>query len=318
MPKDKKNNDIHGINMDLEQAIDRYAEITKEENQGQEGSKDILAEGECQMALFKGKEIRQVFHDNEWFFSIVDVIEAVTESKNPSRYWSELKSQLTENEDFSELFENIEKLKMPSADGKLRATDAVNTEALFRIVQSIPSKKAEPFKQWLAKTGYERIQEIQNPEIAIKRAMMTYRAKGYSDEWINARLQTIVSRKMLTKEWQDRGIKDKEYGILTNVISKGTFGINTKQHKQIKGLKSQSLRDHMSPLELALTMLGETTTAEIAKTTDAQGFYENESAAHHGGQIAGNARKNIERKLNRKVVTSSNYLGKNKQDKLIE
>jgi prophage antirepressor-like protein len=318
MSNDTNDNDTHGIDMDLEKAIDQFTEITKEENEGQEPQGELLNEGDSQLALFKGKEIRQVFHDDEWVFSIVDVIEAVTETARPRKYWSDLKRKLTETEDFSELSENIGQLKMPAADGKMRSTEVVNTETLFRIVQSIPSKKAENFKKWLAKTGYERIQEIQDPAIAIKRAMSTYRAKGYSDEWINARLQTIVSRKMLTKEWQDRGIVDKEYGILTNVISEGTFGLKTKEHKKLKGLKSQNLRDHMSPLELALTMLGETTTAEMAKTTDAQGFYENESAAHSGGQIAGNARKNIERKLGKKIVTKENQLGTNKQKKLFD
>lgn len=318
MSKSTENRNIHGIDMDLEKAIDQFAEITKEEAEAQSQQGELLAEGEAQMALFRGKEIRQVFHGGEWFFSIIDVVAAVTGSDQPSRYWNELKAQLTEKEDFSELFGNIEKLKMPSADGKRRNTDAVNTETLFRIVQSIPSKKAEPFKKWLAKTGYERIQEIQNPEIAIKRAILTYKAKGYPDEWINARLQTIVSRKVLTKEWQERGIEGREFAFLTDVISKGTFGLKTKEHKEAKGLKNHNLRDHMSPLELALTMLGETTTAELAKTTDAQGYRENEHAAHSGGKIAGDARKNIERKLGKKVVTKENYLPTNKQRKLTD
>ena len=319
MSDGSKKQNIHGIDMDLEQALDQFKKLTKEETGKDPHPDGLLAEGEAQMALFKGKQIRQVFHDDEWFFSIVDVIHAVTGSDRATQYWTDLKTKLAESEGFSELYDNIVRLKMPStADGKMRDTEAVNTETLFRIVQSVPSNHAEPFKKWLAKTGYERIQEIQNPEIAIKRAMLDYKAKGYSDEWINARVQTIVSRKMLTKEWQERGVQGSEYAFLTDVISKGTFGLKTKAHKELKGLKNQNLRDHMSPLELALTMLGETTTAEMAKITDAQGYKENEKAAHTGGKIAGDARKNIERKLMKPVVTGENYLPNSKQGKLIK
>lgn len=320
MSDKSKNQNIHGIDMDMEKAIDQFAKITKEEAESRPAKGELLAEGEAQMALFRGKQIRQVFHDDEWFFSIVDVVHAVTGSDRATQYWTDLKAQLAENEGFIELYGNTVRLKMPGTDGKMRDTEAVNTETLFRIVQSIPSKAAEPFKKWLAKTGYERIQEIQNPEIAIKRAMLDYKAKGYSDEWINARLQTIVSRKMLTKEWQERGVQGCEYAFLTDVISKGTFGLKTREHKDLKGLraKNHNLRDHMSPLELALTMLGETTTAEMAKITDAQGYRENEKAAHTGGKIAGDARKNIERKLLKPVVTKENYLPGDKQGKLIK
>jgi len=273
--------------------------------------KEAPLEEEVQLVLFKGKEIRQKFHNNEWFFSVIDAIAAISESDQPSRYWNELKAQLTKKEGFLELFANIEKLKMPSADGKSRETDAVNTETLFRIIQSIPSKKAEPFKKWLAKVGYERIQEFQDPEIAIKRAMLTYKVKGYPDEWVNARIQTILSRKEITSEWSKRGIEGMKYALLTDSISLGTFGIKTQYHRNFKGLKKHhNLRDHMSPLELALTMLGETTTVEIAKSTNAQGFKENDEAAKAGGQIAGNTRKNIEKQIGKKVVTNSNFLGK--------
>ncbi|KIE44161.1 phage antirepressor protein [Geobacter soli] len=280
-----------------------------------------MGEGDSQLILFKGKQIRQVFHDDEWFFSIVDVIEAITGTERPRQYWNDLKKQLTEKEGFSELSDFIVQLKMPSSDGKKYNTDAVNTETLFRIVQSIPSPKAEPFKKWLAKVAYERIQEFQNPEIAIKRALLIYKVKGYSDEWINARIQTIVSRKELTREWAKRGIKEgMEYAILTDIISKGTFGLGIQEHKKLKGLnlRTHNLRDHMSPLELALTMLGETTTAELARNTDAQGFKDNEYAATTGGKIAGDTRKSIEKKLGKPVVTRQNFLNSSeeKQEKL--
>jgi len=309
----KKHNDPVKLDMGTDEAIEKFAAVTKEENSELDNPQgDLLQEGEPGLVIFRGKEIRQVFHENEWFFSIVDVIEAIVGTDRPSKYWTDLKKEL-EEQGLTELSGNIGKLPMPSADGKNRKTEAVNTETLFRIAQSIPSKKAEPFKRWLAKVGYERIQETQDPEIAIKRALLTYKAQGRTDEWINQRVQTIASRKILTSEWQKRGVKDRQYGRLTNVISKQTFGIKTGDHKEIKGLKSQNLRDHMSPLELALTMLGETTTAEIAKQTDAQGYIENESAAHTGGRVAGDARKNIERRLNRPVVTSDNYLPGSKQ-----
>ena len=279
---------------------------------------DLLHEGETQLALFKNKEIRQVFHNGEWYFSIIDVVEAVTGSDRPRKYWNDLKIQLVENEGFSELSDNIGQLKMKSSDGKNYLTDAVNVETVFRIVQSIPSKNAEPFKKWLAKVGYERIQEIQNPEIAIKRAMLTYKTKGRDDAWINQRVKTIISRKELTDEWSQRGInKGKEYAILSDTISKETFEKKVQEHKDLKGLKKHhSLRDHMSPLELALTMLGETATAELAKNQDAQGFYQNKDVAKAGGKIAGGARKNIESKIKKPVVTKNNFLPGAKQTKL--
>lgn len=307
--------------IDIGKDLEKFVKITKEEmNATPPTEADLIGEGEAQMVLFKGKEIRQVFHDDEWFFSIVDVIGAMTESTSPSRYWTELRGKLKEEGADNDLFDNIEKLKMRGTDGKLYPTDSVNTETLFRIIQSIPSPKAEPFKKWLAKVAYERIQEFQNPEIAIKRALLIYKVKGYTDEWINARVQTIVSRKELTREWQQRGIVEGlEYAILSDTISKGTFGIKVKEHKNLKGLvKNHNLRDHMSPLELALTMLGETTTAELARNTDAQGFSANAKAADKGGKIAGETRKNIEKQLGKKIVTSSNFLGTSseKQGKL--
>jgi len=310
------------LDMDAEEAIQRFVKVTKEEIEGQSHNKDLVQEGEAQLALFRGKEIRQVLHNDEWYFSIVDVVGALTGSDRPRQAWSDTKRKLVENEDFSELYEKIVQLKMPSSDGKSYMTDAANVETVFRVVQSISSKRAEPFKRWLAKVGYERIQETQDPEIAIKRAILTYKANGYKDEWINARIQSIVSRKELTHEWSRRGVKEgHEYAILTNTISQGTFDLSVEGHKAEKSLKKRhNLRDHMSTLELALTMLGETTTAEIAKTQNAQGFYENRSAAVTGGQVAGSARKNIEKKIGKRVVTKENFLpgSKPEQTKLPE
>lgn len=324
MSEDKKNNNEGykkplDLNMNMDEALERFTKVTKEELEEQQIEGELVPEGQTQLALFRGKEIRQVFHDGKWYFSAIDVIAAVTGSDQPSRYWNELKKQLTEKEDFSELFGNIEKLKMVSTDGKMRETDSVDTETLFRIVQSIPSKKAEPFKRWLAKVGYERIQEIQNPEIAIKRAILTYKAKGYPDEWVNARMQTIFSRKELTHEWAKRGVEGMEYALLTDAISIGTFGVKSQDHKSIKKLKkNHSLRDHMTPLELALTMLGETTTAELTRSLSAQGFKQNEQAAKTGGKIAGKARIDIENKIGKPIVTEENFLPESKQRKLIK
>jgi len=307
------------MTIDIGKDLEKFVKLTKEDMEANPPTaSDLIGEGESQLALFKGKSIRQVFHDDEWFFSIVDAIAAITETDRPRQYWSDLKKHLAENEGFIELYEEIVQLKMPSSDGKMYKTDCVATETLFRIIQSVPSPKAEPFKKWLAKIAYERIQEYQNPEIAIKRALLIYKVKGYTDEWINARVQTIVSRKELTREWQQRGVSEGlEYAMLTDTISRGTFGIKTKDHKETKGLsKNHNLRDHMTPLELALTMLGETTTAELARNTNAQGFHANETAAKKGGNIAGATRVNIEKQLGKKVVTSSNFLGTEIQEKL--
>lgn len=297
-----------GLDIPKDEAIGRAAKATSADTKVQGTDVNIIEEGEGQIALFKGKEVRQVFHNNEWFFSIVDVIEAVTESPSPSRYWSELKKQLSEDEGFSELFGNIEQLKMKSSDGKKYATDAVNVETLFRIVQSIPSAKAEPFKRWLAKTGYERIQEIQNPEIGVKRAILQWQVQGRSEDWIDARIRSIVTRKDLTDEWRDRGIEGQEYGQLTNIISRKTFGIDTAAHKKLKGLKAHNLRDHMTDLELIFTMLGEKSTTAIAVATDAKGYKENADAAASGGKVAGDARRGLEAKLGKSITTKENFL----------
>ena len=276
----------------------------------QEEKEQALIEGKTQLALFRGEEIRKVLHEGEWHFSIVDVIEVLTESRTPRRYWSDLKRGL-QKEGFSELYEKIVQLKIISEDGKMRETDTADTETLFRIVQSIPSKKAEPFKKWLAKVGYERIKETENPEIAIKRAIVTYKAKGYDDEWVAARIQTILSRKEVTREWKNRGIEGVQYAILTDAISMGTFKVTTKQHRELKELKkSHNLRDHMTPLELALTMLGETATVEITKTLKPRGLKQNKQVAKQGGEVAGKAREDIEERIGRPVLSKDNYLPK--------
>ena len=278
----------------------------------EKGEGVIPFEGETQVTLFKDNKVRRVFHENEWYFSIVDVIEAVVETASPSRYWTHLRVKLSKKEGFTDLFDKIEKVQMTGRDGKKYPTEAADTETVFRIMQSVPSPKAEPFKRWLAKTGYERIKEFQNPELAIKRAMMDYALQGRSDEWIKARVRTLISRKELTAEWSKRGVKEGlEYAVLTDVISKKTFEVTTQKHKEYKGLgKNHGLRNHMTDLELVLTMLGEASTAELTRARDAQGFMENQQTAHDGGEIAGDARKNLERQLQRPVVSSSNFLPK--------
>ena len=290
--------------------MEKAAKATAKVKKLGENTEIAVADGESQITLFKGQEVRQVCHNNEWYFSIVDVIRAVTGTERPSQYWSDLKTQLIDSEGFIELYGNIVQLKMPAPDGKMRATDAVNVETLFRIIQSIPSDKAEPFKRWLAKTGYERIQEIQNPEIAVKRAIVQWQVQGRSEDWIDARIRAIVTRKELTDEWQARGIVDgQHYGELTNIISRKTFGLDTAAHKKYKGLKAQSLRDHMTDLELIFTMLGEKSTTAIAVATDAQGFRENADAASSGGKVAGDARRNLEARLGKPIVSRDNFLG---------
>ena len=280
-------------------------------------SQEILASSK--IAIFKGKSIRKIIYNDEWYFSIVDVIEVLTESSNSRRYWSDLKSKLTENEGFSQLYDFIVQLKMESSDGKRYLTDTANTETIFRLIQSIPSPKAEPFKRWLAKVGYERIQEIEDPELATKRARAIYKAKGYSDSWIEKRMRGIAIREQLTDEWDKRGIKEqKEYAILTAEISEATFGVKPSEHKILKQLKKENLRDHMTDLELIFSMLGEASTTEIATQRDAQGFDENKQAAKMGGTIAGNARKELEVKSGKKVVSSSNFLAQEKRFKELE
>lgn len=311
MSEDKKYDEEYGVDMSFDEAMARFVSVTKEEleEHGATGTPDLV-EGERQIVLFKRAEIRKVLHNGEWMFSIVDCIAALTDSDRPSGYWTDLKAQMSKKEGFSELYDQIGKLPLQSADGKMRPTEVVNTETLLRIIQSIRSPKAEPFKRWLAKAGYERIQEMQDPEIAIKRAILSYQIKGYSDDWIEKRVRSIVARKELCREWQKRGVKEgQEFALLSNVISEETFGVGVQRHKRVKGLSSQNLRDHMTDLELILTMLGETSTTAIARQRDSQGLYENAQAARSGGGIAGGARKQIERETGQKVVTSKNYLG---------
>jgi len=261
------------------------------------------------IVVFKNNNIRRTLHQNEWWFSVVDVVGVLSESNNPRRYWSDLKRQLVENEGFSELYEKIVQLKLEAPDKKMRASDCANVETLFRIIQSIPSPKAEPFKRWLAKVGYERVQEIEDPELASKRARAIYKAKGYPDSWIEKRMRSIAIREELTEEWQQRGIQEqKNYAILTAEISKATFGMTPSEYKEHKSLKRENLRDHMTDLELIFSMLGEASTTEIARNKDAQGFDENRDAAREGGSVAGNARKELESKSGRTVISQDNHL----------
>ena len=263
---------------------------------------------ETNIAVFRGKEIRKTIHKNEWWFSIVDVIEALTGSERPRKYWSDLKNKLSE-EGYSELSEKIGQLKLQSADGKYYETDCADTETMFRIIQSIPSPKAEPFKRWLAKVGYERVQEIENPELATKRTRALYKAKGYSDDWIEKRMRGIAVREELTDEWKKREVREKrEYEILTAEIAKAAFGITPSQHKKYKGLKRENLRDHMTDLELIFSMLGEAATTEITRADNARGFHETRKSARKGGEVAGKARSDLEKKTGRRAITRENYL----------
>jgi len=263
-----------------------------------------------QIQLFEGiHQVRTYWHEEEqqWYVALVDVVAVLTDTSLPRRYLSDLKRKL--KAEGSEVYEKIVQLKLPAADGKMRLTDAANTPTLLRIIQSIPSPKAEPFKMWLANVGSERIQEIDNPELASQRAIELYRAKGYSDEWIDKRMRSIQIRQKLTDEWKYRGVQEgKEYSILTAEISKATFGLTPTEHKDIKKLKNQNLRDHMTDLELIFTMLGEASTTEIAKSRDSKGFDQNREAARAGGKIAGNARRKLELETGEKVVSAKNVL----------
>ena len=261
--------------------------------------------------LFEGNHIRSVWDNEkeEWFFSIIDIIGALTESKNPRRYWSDLKRKMNDEEGAVQLYENIVQLKLESSDGKKYITDVSDMQGIFRIIQSVPSPKAEPFKMWLAEVGKERIDEIVDPELTIDRALETYVKKGYTREWINQRLQAIQVRKELTDTWQDYGVKEgREYAILTNEITKAWSGMTTRQYKDHKGLKKQNLRDNMTTTELILNMLAETATKDIANATHPQGLEENKKVAKEGGSIAGDARKSIEVKTGKPVITSKNAI----------
>ena len=276
-----------------------------------QNSEKKLQKAVNKIAVFEDKKIRRILHKGEWYFSVIDIIEVLTESSNPRRYWSDLKIQLSEKEGFSQLYGKIVQLKLESSDGKKYETDTANTETVFRIIQSIPSPKAEPFKRWLAQVGYERVQEIEDPELATKRTREIYKAKGYSDEWIEKRMRGIAIREELTDEWDKRGIKlQREYAILTAEISKATFGMTPSEYKEYKGLERENLRDHMTDLELIFSMLGEASTKEIAVNRDAQGFDENKNAAKIGGKIAGDARRQLEQESGKPVISQENYLGR--------
>jgi len=262
---------------------------------------------ENKLIVFKGKEIRRKLHNNEWWFSVVDVCGALTSSPDAGAYWRKLKQRL--KAEGSEVVIFCHGLKLPAPDGKKRETDCANTEGIFRIIQSVPSPKAEPFKRWLAKVGYERVQEIEDPELATKRTKAIYRAKGYSDAWIEKRMRGIAIRAELTDEWKNRDVKgEPEYAILTSEISKAAFGLTPSEYKNLKGLERENLRDHMNDLELIFSMLGEAATTEIARKQDAQGFGENKVAARKGGRIAGGAREKLEVETGGKVVSPENYL----------
>ena len=269
--------------------------------------------------LFDSKQIRSLWDADEekWFFSIIDVIEVLTETDRPRKYWSDLKTKLIK--EGSELSEKIGQLKMQSVDGKFYKTDVADTEQLFRLIQSVPSPKAEPFKLWLAKVASERLDEIEDPEIGFDRLMETYLKKGYSKEWVNQRLKSIEVRKELTDEWDNRGVKKgQEYAILTDEITKAWAGLTTKQYKNLKDLKKENLRDHMTNLELVLNMLAEATTTEISKKKVPKTFDENKRIAKQGGTIAGNTRREIEAKTGDKIVTAKNArkLGSNKNKEI--
>ena len=264
-----------------------------------------------EIKLFEGNQIRSIWDNEreEWYFSIVDIVGVLTESENPRRYWSDLKRKMKDEEGSVQLYENIVQLKMKATDGKMRNTDVADMQGVFRIIQSVPSPKAEPFKMWLAEVGKERIDEIIDPELTIDRALATYLQKGYTREWINQRLQAIQVRKELTDTWQDHGVKvGKEYEILTNEITKAWSGMTTRQYKDYKGLKKQNLRDNMTTTEIILNMLAETATKDIANATHPQGLEENKKVAKDGGSIAGNARREIEERTGKPVITSKNAI----------
>ena len=260
--------------------------------------------------MCEGSQIRSVWDNEreEWYFSVVDVIGSLTESNNPRDYWYRVKKRMSE-EERSKLSTFCRQLKLKSTDGKLYKTDVADMQGIFRIIQSVPSPKAEPFKMWLAEVGKERIDEIIDPELTIDRALESYARKGYSREWINQRLQAIQVRKELTDTWQDHGVKGgNEYAILTNEISKAWSGMTTREYKDFKGLKKENLRDNMSTTELILNMLAETATKDIAEATNPQGLEENKQVAQDGGSIAGDARKSIEARTGKPVITSKNAI----------
>lgn len=269
--------------------------------------------------VFQDKKIRRVWHDDEWYFSVVDVVGVLTDSLDAKDYWYRLKKR--ESEYGIELSTICRQLKLKSPDGKLRLTDCANTKSLFRIIQSIPSKKAEPFKQWLAQVGYDRIEEIENPELGQDRVKEYYELKGYPKEWIDKRLRGIAVRQELTDEWRNRDVNEgKDFAILTNEISKATFGKTVGEYKEFKQLqkKNQNLRDHMNDWELILTMVGEKATTDITKESDSQGFNECKDSAKEGGEVAHETRKSIERRLSKSVISEENFPPETKDKKKLK
>jgi hypothetical protein len=267
---------------------------------------------ETNIAVFRGKEIRKTIHKNEWWFVINDVIESLTDSSDSAQYFKRLKQR---DEELAKLIDKGGVQFVPPLMLEVETTGGRqkmycwNTEGIFRLIQSIPSPKAEPFKRWLAKVGYERVQEIENPELATKRTRALYKAKGYSEDWIEKRIRGIAIREELTDEWRKREVREeKDYAILTAEIAKAAFGITPDKHKKIKGLKRENLRDHMTDLELIFSMLGEAATTEITRVDDAKGFHESKHAARKGGEVAGTARKDLEKKTGKRVVSNENYL----------
>lgn len=271
---------------------------------------DMTEKEIIKLAVFEGKQIRKTIHEGEWWFAIVDVVEVLTESPTPRQYWGKIKKREFTDIQLSPIWIQ---LKLEASDGKKYSTDCANSKGMFRIIQSIPSPKAEPFKQWLAQVGYERIQEIENPELAQDRMKQLYEQKGYPKDWIDKRLRGIAIRQNLTDEWKDRGISsEQDFSILTAEIAKATFGITPTEHKELKGLsrKKENLRDHMTDLELIFTMLGEKVTTEISQTEKPDTFEKNKKVAKRGGSVAGTARKETEKELGRSIVSTENYLPK--------
>lgn len=271
------------------------------------------------LCVFEHKKIRRIWHNEEWFFSVIDVVQVLTDSNNPRNYWSMLKKR--ELEVGIELSTNCVQLKLSASDGKSYLTDCANTKSLFRIIQSIHSKKAEPFKLWLAQVGYERIEEIENPELGQDRIKEYYELKGYPKEWIDKRLRGIAVRQELTDEWKNRDIKsEKEFAILTNEISKATFGKTVGEYKEFKQLqkKNQNLRDHMTDWELILAMVGEKATTDITKENNSQGFEECKDSANKGGNIAKRTREDIEKNIGKSIVSKENFLPKKKEKKKLK
>lgn len=262
---------------------------------------------DTKIAIFQKREVRKTIHNDEWWFSVADVVEVLTDTTDVRQYVKKMRAR---DPELSAYWGTAcTPLALVAKDGKLREVTCANTEGIFRIIQSIPSPKAEPFKRWLAKVGYERVQEIEDPELATKRTRALYKAKGYTDAWIEKHMRGIEVRETLTNEWKTRGVKEgQEYAILTAEISKATFGMTPSEYQKYKGLKRENLRDHMNDLELIFNMLGEASTTQIAQSKNAQGFNQNKDAAQAGGAVAGKARKDLELKSGKKVSTSKNYL----------